>query len=317
METIFNFFSFCDNKIIHKIGYSVHEKDGNDHEKINFLKEKVNDDFQKLKFISIPNTYKVINSKEEEIIGIDLETYNTLVYNSTVTFLFEEVFKKFNAGKTPLFVITMVVNGKIKIEGERKIHPEPLVDFTNSIKEKISNHYFEDYIDESGFHLDKLIEDDFFKAIRLLFKSKYYTSSLKLLMSAIDTVAFLEYGDIPGNFKKWVNTYCDLKKIDLTSDEIWELRNSLLHMTNTRSRKVEQNIISQLAFYVSSEDIKELISDGYKKYFNLKTLVFVVADGFEKWGKSLNKEPNKFKIFFERYDLIISDTRYRKIDYNN
>lgn len=316
METIFNFFPFSNNKIIKEIGYSVHKFEGNDVEKIEYLKQKVNDDFINLTFIDIPNTFKLINSMNQEVIGINLETYNTLVHNLTVTVLFEFVFKKLNASKTPLFVITMVVDGEIKIEGTRKLEAVPLAPFTYSIKEKIPNDYFNDYFDEEGFHLDKLMDDDFFKAIRILFKNECYTSSLKLLMSTIDTVAFLEYGDISGNFKSWIDKYCDLTNINVSSDELWELRNSLLHMTNSHSRKVKQSIISRLAFYVSTKDMKERISDGQTKYFNLKTLVHLVAEGFEKWGTTLNNEKEKFETLINRYDLIISDTRYGKIQYN-
>ncbi|HJR99811.1 MAG TPA: hypothetical protein VJ780_02645 [Flavobacterium sp.] len=316
MEIIYNFFTFCDNKIIRKIGYAIHECDGEDDIKIEYLKAKVNDDFLNLKFISIPSSFKIINSKNEETIGINLETYNTLVHNQTVGVFFEYVFKKYNASKTPLFVNTMVVDGEIKIEGTGKVEPIPKAPFTYSITEKIANDYFDDYMDDKGFNLDKLMEDDFFKAVRKLFQEEYYVSCLKLLMSVIDTVGFLEYDDVPGNFKNWINTYCDLSKMNVTSEELWELRNSLLHMTNARSRKVKQNITTQLSFYVSNEDIEERISDGHSKYFNLKTLIHTVADGFEKWGESFNEQNDKFKEFIDRYDLIISDTRCGKVYYN-
>ncbi len=316
METIYNFFTFCNNQIIQKIGYAIHQCDGDDDIKIEYLKAKVNDDFLNLQFISVPSTFKIVNSKNEETIGINLETYNTLVHNQTIGVLFEYIFKKHNASRTPLFVNTMVVDGKIKIEGTGKMEPIPKAPFTYSIIEKLPNDYFNDYIDDKGFHLDKLMEDDFFKAVRNLFQEGYYVSSLKLLMSVIDTVAFLEYEDVPGNFNNWIDTYCDLSKMNITSAELWELRNSLLHMTNARSRKVRQNITKQLSFYVSNEDIPERISDGQSKYFNLKTLIYTVADGFERWGNSFNDQKDKFKGFIDRYDLIISDTRYGKVHYN-
>ncbi|MEO6301786.1 MAG: hypothetical protein ABIP51_01310, partial [Bacteroidia bacterium] len=126
------------------------------------------------------------------------------------------------------------------------------------------------------------------------------------------TIAFLEYGDVPGNFKNWINEYCDIGKLGITKDELWEYRNSLLHMTNSNSRKVIKKEISPLSFYVKSADEKTLKSNGNAKYFNLTTLIDVFAKGLEKWGTNFNVEREKLEIFIERYDSIISDVRYGK-----
>lgn len=316
METIYNIFPLCDNQIITKIGYTSHQCDGTDDEKIKYLQERVSNDFSNLSFINVPSKFLIKDENEKNNIGINLESFNILIHNATITVLFEEIFQKFQAGKNPLFVMTMVVDGQIKIEGTELLKSEPIAPFTHSIIEKIPRHYFEDYIDEDGLHLDKLMNDDFFNAIRLLFSNEYYTSSLKLLMSAIDTVSFLEFGDISGNFKNWINLYCDFSQLNITSEELWEFRNSLLHMTNSNSRKVNQKKVSRLTFYVSNVDIKDRTSDGETKYFNLHSLIFVVSKGFENWGNSFIIEKNKFEVFFERYDLIISDSRYGHIEYN-
>lgn len=316
METIYNIFPFCDNQVIKKIGYISHQCNGNDDEKIQYLQEKVVEDFSNLSFINIPNTFLIKNKNGKNEVGINLESFNILIHNATITILFEEIFKKFKADKNPLFVMTMVVDGEIRIEGTELLKPEPIAPFTYSIKEKIPMHYFEEYMNEDGLHLDKLMNDDFFNAIRLLFSNEHYTSSLKLLMSAIDTVSFLEFGDISGNFKNWINLYCDFSQLNITSEELWEFRNSLLHMTNSYSRKVNQKKVSRLAFYVSSIDLVDRTSDGETKYFNLHSLIFAVSKGFENWGSSFITEKDKFEIFFKRYDLIISDSRYGHIEYN-
>ena len=142
-----------------------------------------------------------------------------------------------------------------------------------------------------------------------------YVSSLKLLLSAIDTFAFLEFGDTRNNFKNWLNEFCNLSELKITEEELWEFRNSLLHMTNTVSRKVQNESVIGLGFYVFNEDIEERTSDGKIKYFNLKSLIVNVAFGLKSWAESFNNNRGKFEQFIERYDLVISDTRYKRIIY--
>jgi hypothetical protein len=74
--------------------------------------------------------------------------------------------------------------------------------------------------------------------MKLLFNQKHYISSFKLLVSLIDTIAYLEYGDVKRNFQQWLDTYSEISKVEITSDEVYQLRNSLLHMTNLNSRDV-------------------------------------------------------------------------------
>ena len=83
-------------------------------------------------------------------------------------------------------------------------------------------------------------------------------------------------------------------------------------MTNSNSRKVIKKEISQLLFYVGNADEKALKTNGEAKYFNLVTLFDEFAKGLEKWVETFNSKRDKFEIFVERYDSIISDSRYRK-----
>jgi hypothetical protein len=59
-------------------------------------------------------------------------------------------------------------------------------------------------------------------------------------MSFVDTVAYLEFDDIPKNFQQWLDKYAILSNIEVSSAELWKMRNSLLHMTNYNSRKVSK-----------------------------------------------------------------------------
>lgn len=157
--------------------------------------------------------------------------------------VFETAFQHFGASSNPLVVVTPVKNGEIFIEGyekaKRAMTSPPKFVHTDKQKE-----WYVDYIDESGFHFDNLINDDFIEAIRILFNAKQYVSSMKLLMICVDTVSYLEFGDTARNFHNWLDTYVDLNSLGIISDELWEFRNSILHMTNLDSRKVQSGKVN-------------------------------------------------------------------------
>jgi len=54
--------------------------------------------------------------------------------------------------------------------------------------------YLEAYITNGDLDLIRLINDDFCSAIKLTFNHRYFTSSLKLLLSFIDTIAYVYSG---------------------------------------------------------------------------------------------------------------------------
>ena len=92
--------------------------------------------------------------------------------------------------------------------------------------------YLVHYTTENIFRFTELINDDYFKAIRTLLNAELYVSSAKLLMSCVDTLSFVEYSNVSGNFTKWLDAFVDLAPLGITSGELWEFRNSVLHMSN-------------------------------------------------------------------------------------
>lgn len=313
-ECIFNIFPICNDNIISLIGFRVHEKGGTDEEKINFLMSRINLDIKELAYIKIPENFKVRLPGGDEVNGLTHERFNNLLHNGTEGVLYEPIFQLFNAPKFPLTVATMIVDGAVKITRQEKFETEPKANVTESLTENIAEHYVDKYFTKEGFDFTALINDDFLEAIKLLFRNQKYVSSAKLLMAAIDTFAFLELGDTKDNFKTWLNTFCDLSSTRLTVDELWEYRNSILHMTNAHSRRVIQNQVCQLSFYVSDNDVDFLTTNGEAKYFNLKTLIRTINQAIVNWINSYDKDRSKFETFCERYDLIISDSRYNKIE---
>ncbi|MCK4817524.1 hypothetical protein KA005_17280 [bacterium] len=169
--------------------------------------------------------------------------------------------------------------------------------------------YLQEYMTPHGFDLPRLIHNDYFNAIKLLFNQGHYVSCMKLLVSFIDTIAYLEHGDVKGNFVMWLDSYSNLDKVGITSSQLWELRNSILHMSNLDSRKVSSGKEKKISFCVAKEGYTSPENQGIK-YFNLKDLIGVITDALSKWIGTFNENPDKFVVFVEKYDTVISDDRH-------
>lgn len=157
----------------------------------------------------------------------------------------------------------------------------------------------------------------FFQPVRILFQNKQYVSATKLLVIAIDSISFIEFGNIKENtFKKWLNTYADLNSIGITAEELWEHRNSLLHMSSLESRKVISGEIRSLMGYLGTIPHNVKISEEKIGYYNIQKLIYCIANACGKWGDTYEKQREKIDSFVERYDLIASDARVLKIEYD-
>jgi hypothetical protein len=311
-ELIFNIFLYIDNNIINKIGVVCHNIEGTDDEKISFLKQNVVFDYKHANRYSLPNNFKLeINGKVYNALNYD--RYREMAYNGTSGVLFEEIYRKYNASLTPLVCITMIADGQVKIESFEKIFSDPS-NCPKAVYEVIQPNFLDEYITGNLFKLPDLINDDFFEAIRVTFNKKLYVSSIKLLMSCIDSIAFLEFGDIQGNFKKWLDSFVDLTSININSEELWEFRNSILHMTNMDSRKTINKSISRIQFYVSKNESNHFKKNDEAKYFNYGKLITLVSDGIDLWGNSFILDPKKIDVFIHRYERILSDKRYAYIN---
>src|SRR5258708_24541244 len=169
--------------------------------------------------------------------------------------------------------------------------------------------YLQKYTTERGFDGPQLLHDDHFKAIKVLVNAGHYVSAGKLLVSFIDTVAFIEFGDSQGNFSRWLDTYVDLTRLGITSQELWEFRNGLLHMTSLDSRAVRNGKVARLIQYVGDVPESARPNTATQKYFNLKNLIIAMATGLPRWFDTYNHQPDKRIDFVMRYDLTVSDAR--------
>ncbi len=131
-------------------------------------------------------------------------------------------------------------------------------------------------------------------------------------MSFLDTIAYVEFGGRrPGEtsvFVDWLRTFADPDPAGVTPEELWELRNSLLHMSNLESRKVALGKVARLTPYVGAQDHPPS-TDPMVKYFNVYQLIEAVAAAIQRWIVSYNEHPEKMRTFVERYDRVVSDDR--------
>lgn len=175
--------------------------------------------------------------------------------------------------------------------------------------------YFGTFFTEDGFDFTGLLNADFFQPVRILFQQQHYVSAAKLLVVAIDSVAYVEFGDIPGEnaFVKWLKTYADLSPLGISADELWEHRNSLLHMSNLDSRKVLAGKVRRLVAYVGDIPSGVVLDESKTGYYNLQKLILAFGQACGKWCETYGTNTEKIDSFVERYDLIASDARMLRI----
>ncbi len=185
-----------------------------------------------------------------------------------------------------IYCITYIVNGRVVIDEVLDTHMTEIPDYVKT------------YMTEDKFDFVKLINDDYFDAIRILWNAKKYISCTKLLFSAIETFGFIDFGPVRNCFISWLDRYCDLTSIGVTSQEIWELRNSLVHMTNLDSHKVRQGTVQRLLPSVANPQ-NELLPDvdGMKLFHIARFLLVIVPKGVERWLMTYNDDRSKFFSF--------------------
>lgn len=164
------------------------------------------------------------------------------------------------------------------------------------------------YIKEGHFDIAALINDDFLLAIKLLWNQKQYSSTLKLLLCFVDTMAYVSTGNSsPGSFMGWLKKYVDLKKIGITENEVWEHRNSVLHLSTYESTKVKDGKVRKIVPYAGQLPPK----DHEYAYYSLYELQMEIFIGVGRYLEEMIDHPKMVQIFSENYEKTISDMHFR------
>jgi len=213
----------------------------------------------------------------------------------------------------PLVCVTPIKDGEPRIDVLTHIDPPSTQGSMVSSEFEAIIHktdYLAKYLTAGGLSLESLLEDDFLAAIKLLHKCKHHVSAIKLLVSFVDTLAYLEYGDAQGSFKDWLTTYADIRPAELTASELWEFRNAVVHMSNPHSRKVLAGKEPALCFY-SSATGRRTISDEVTgaKMFSFEALYESIVSGIGRWAATYSGNLDKQLQFIQRYDEVLSEGR--------
>ncbi len=280
-----NVFLFGNEAGVQSIGWRVYRRAGDDRDIVTFLRERAPQDHQEA---PRTNLEKTIPWSEFEVMNRLNPLTGSLVARGVID-------------DESIYCLTRIVNGEIRIEEMR-----------DEVRGEVVPDYLDLYMTENRFDFPQLIQDDYFDAIHMLWNRRKYVSCLKLVFSAIDTFGYIAYGPGRGRecFVRWLDDYCPIQELELTSSELWELRNSLVHMTNLDSHQVRSRNVRRLLPYINHPDRNvPTVIDDMKVFHVARFVCVVLPHGIEHWLRSYNSRPRKFSEFVERYDTIVSEAR--------
>lgn len=312
MEIVANLFLFIENGVVKNLGVAPHSVEFADDKQIErFLKERVETDIAAASRHPLPvNAIKVWLGVDATD-GLDYNYFSYLHRTGKALWLFEEPLKGIKAPEIPLVCFTPIIQNKPAFTST--VNANPLNDPVIASKEFggcFRVDWLAAHITDDGLNIHDLLAEDFTAAIKVLYEKRHYVAALKLIVSFIDTLAFLEYGDVAKNFETWLQAFADLGPVGITADELWELRNSLLHMTNPMSRKVLSGKATRLFFYAGKGSREVLVDkESDTKMFCFEALYDALIAALEIWGNSFAGNLPKQLMFIKRYDTIMSEAR--------
>lgn len=300
METIYNIFLFFEEGQCAEVGYVTHHFEGADEAAGEFLRKQMDADLKVATRLCLSKPF----------------THGRLVSGQrlgTAHHLFDDVFQVTGARVDPLMLVTQVVDGVVRVNYTDGVGPLDM----NDVGEKLGAagvmiDWLREYTSEAGIDLPRLIHDDYFLAIKTTFNAKLYVSSMKLLLSCIDSLAYVQFGhsrEQPPVFTRWLNAHAELTRIGISAEELWEMRNGIVHMTNIHSAKVRSGKVRRISFGVNVSDVGLWSEAENIFYFNFYGLIKVVGDAIGHWLRAHSGDAEWFAMFIERYDETVSDSR--------
>ena len=299
MEAIYNIYLYFDpDDRCDRVGYAAHDLEEDDDLDRQLLQKNVKADLQRAIKVKLTKPF----TRQE---------YNTSCRIGNERALYDEALVKAGAGQTPLVLVSPVVKGKVTYNYSSQIGDFDIGEAAAAAGEHGQMvDWFGKYFTESGLRFTDLIHDDYFAAIRLTYQKGLFVSSMKLLLSCIDSLSYVEYGDLrdPPSFVRWLKAYADLQPLGITPEELWELRNGLLHMTNLNSTNVRKNSVRRISFRVGQSGTV-LPDSGSIYFFEFRALIDAVGQAIGQWANSYTVDREKINKFVERYDETVSDGR--------
>ena len=277
-----NLFAYGDGENVTALGYCHYTLEGTDHEVASYLQSRVAMDHEGATQIGIGSPLSVVD-------------FNLLTRVDPGSLLV-----KVGASPDAGYAVTHIVNGAPKID-----------EVADALSQVMPPDYVDIYRTSQGFDFTRLIDDDYLDAVRLLWSQEKYVSALKLVLSMIDTFGFVEFGPVRDAFQKWLEEYCDMDVAGVTPRELWELRNSLLHMTNLNSERVRSGSVERLRPVIAGSEVDiPHHSEGLKNFHMARFCANVLPHGVVAWIREYNDHPERYLDFIERYDTIVSEARF-------
>jgi hypothetical protein len=291
-ETIFNvFLPFKDERCDHAL-YVAHEFAGDDEAGVRFLQNRIDDDLKVATRVDLPRTFTRSEYCSHCRLGRGHELY-------------DQIFQKEGAGKAPLFVTSLVSNGRAMVNATVHHHDPHFYLTPQTIGDARMDDWLIKYTREEGIDLPQLIHDDFFLAIKLTFNA-----GLSLLPScwshALIAPPLLSLATHATS-----NPSCGRCPPTPTFHLSGSLQRSFgssatVFMTNLSSRKVNEKKVRRISIRVGGKP--ETDADG-TYFFEFMELVRAFQGALIRWIESYNQDRSKFVKFVERYDETISDSR--------
>lgn len=299
MEPIYNIFLYFEGDTCSEVGYVLHAFAGTDEQAGSFLQANLDHDLDTATRLRLPAPFSH---------GRLLAGHRT----GTAHHLFDAVFETTGAGASPMMLVTEVANGSPRFNYQSGAGPLDMHDVDEKLGAfGVMDDWLVRYTKDDHIDLPGLIHDDYFLAIKATFNAKLYVSSMKLLLSCLDSLAYIEYGHAKGLpvFIRWLDAHAELTRLGITSGELWEMRNGIVHMSNLHSRKVRAGEVRRISFGVNAPEAGFWSAPDGIFFFNFYGLIRVVGDAVGHWLKSHRGDVEWFATFIERYDETVSDSR--------
>jgi hypothetical protein len=314
-ETAVNLFLYVESEVIKGLGAVAHDVDGGDTEIAAILRSRVGIDASRAARYPLPvesiKSWLGIDAGQ----GLPFAMWSYLARMGKALQFFDGPLQDLKAPERPLVCITPIVDGQPRIDLHTHVDPPtcPVMlseAFDGTVR---LTDYLAAYLTPAGLNVHDLLGHDFTDAIKLLYEHKHYVSAMKLIVSFVDTVAYLDLGDVPGNYETWLSKHAALALVGVTPSELWEFRNAILHMTNPFSRKVLSAKVLPLCFYIAPTSRGVRISrDSGTKMFSFEALYEAIIEAVGTWSKSYAGNLYKQLEFIQRYDTILSEGRVGK-----
>lgn len=92
-------------------------------------------------------------------------------------------------------IIAPVINGEVHFNYSGPVGRMDVQDIARKVGYKGDMpDWLVKYTTDKGVDTPRLIHDDYFLAIKMTFNARLYVSAMKLLVSCIDSLAYVEYG---------------------------------------------------------------------------------------------------------------------------